>query len=194
MKELSKRAQEVLAYIVERIEDGMPPSVREICKDLHFKSTSTAHKYLQELHDTGYIVKGDGLNRSIRLPNNRKGGIPLVGLVTAGQPITAEEHIEDYIPMQMNGFSSKDLFALRVRGESMINAGIMDGDIVIVARTPVARNGQIVVAMMDNEATVKTFYKENGSFRLQPENDELEPIYSDDVSVCGVVVRSIRDY
>ena len=194
MDHLSEKAREILVYIEDRIADGLPPSVREICSDLHIKSTSTVHKYMNELHNAGAIIKGDRLNRSIRMPDNRHNGIALLGLVTAGVPITAEEYIEDYIPMQINGYSNKELFALRVRGESMINVGIMDGDIVIVAKTPTANNGQIVVAMIESEATIKRFYKENGRFRLQPENDELEPIYADEIYICGIVVRSIRDY
>ena len=194
MDYISDKARQILGYIEDRISDGIPPSVREICYDLHIKSTSTAHKYINELHNAGAIIKGDRLNRSIRLPDNRHNSIPLLGLVTAGIPINAEEHIDSYLCMQVPGYSHKDLFALRVRGDSMINVGIMDDDIVIVAKQSTAKNGQIVVAMIGDDATVKRFYKENGRFRLQAENDDFCPIYTNEVTICGVVVRSIRDY
>ncbi|MEG0854221.1 MAG: transcriptional repressor LexA [Angelakisella sp.] len=195
MFSVSDKAQQVLHYIEERISsDGFPPSVREICRDLHIKSTSTAHKYLGELHEAGAIEKGDRLNRAIRLAEPPCSGIPLLGVVTAGIPILAEEDVEEYLPVKVHGYDTEELFALRVRGESMINAGILDGDIIIVAKTATARNGEIVVALLEDEATVKRFYKENGHFRLQPENDTFEPIIAKEVSILGRVVKLIREY
>lgn len=193
---ISDKAKQVLEYIEKRIDAcGFPPSVREICRDMNIKSTSTAHKYLGELQEAGAIRKGDRLNRAICLTNQRPTGIPLLGVVTAGQPITAVEDIECYLQQQVPGYDPSELFALHVRGESMINAGILDGDIIIVARTATARNGEIVVAMVDGDgATVKRFYRENGHFRLQPENDYMEPIYANEVAILGRVVKLIRDY
>lgn len=194
MAELNPKARQILEYIRDRIDEGLPPSVREICAALDIKSTSTAHKYLGELQEQGYIEKGDRLNRAITLPDDRSIRIPLVGTVTAGQPILAVEEIEGYIPYRSRRLHSRDLFALRVRGESMINVGILDGDIVIIRRTPVAENGDIVVALIEDEATVKRFYKEKGHFRLQPENDEMEPIIVDSVSILGRVISLMREY
>ena len=191
MPDLNPKALEILDYIRDRIDQGLPPSVREICAALEIKSTSTAHKYLKELQEHGLIEKGDRMNRAITLPEERSLRVPLLGTVTAGQPILAVEEVEGYVPFRGQGLSSKDLFALRVRGESMIKAGILDGDIVII-RT--AENGQIVVALVEDEATVKRFYKENGHYRLQPENDAMEPIYVDSVSILGRVVALLREY
>ena len=194
MADMNPKALQILNYIRDRIDDGLPPSVREICAALDIKSTSTAHKYLGELRERGLIEKGDRLNRAITLPDDRSVRVPLVGTVTAGQPILAVEEIEGYIPYRSRHLHSRDLFALRVRGESMINAGILDGDIVVVRRTPTAENGDIVVALVEDEATVKRFYKEKGHFRLQPENDEMEPIIVDSVSILGRVISLIREY
>ncbi len=194
MADMNPKALQILDYIRDRIDEGLPPSVREICAALDIKSTSTAHKYLGELRERGLIEKGDRLNRAITLPDDRSVRVPLVGTVTAGQPILAVEEIEGYIPYRSRSLHSRDLFALHVRGESMINAGILDGDIVVVRRTPTAENGDIVVALVEDEATVKRFYKEKGHFRLQPENDEMEPIIVDSVSILGRVISLIREY
>ena len=194
VEKLSPKAARILEYLSDRAGDGVPPSVREICSALQIKSTSTVHKYLGELQDKGYISKDAGLNRSIRMEGDSAVRVPLVGTVTAGQPILAVEEVEGYVPFRGQGLSSKDLFALRVRGESMIKAGILDGDIVIIRKTPTAENGQIVVALVEDEATVKRFYKENGHYRLQPENDAMEPIYVDSVSILGRVVALLREY
>ena len=194
MADMNPKALQILDYIRDRIDEGLPPSVREICAALDIKSTSTAHKYLGELRERGLIEKGDRLNRAITLPDDRSVRVPLVGTVTAGQPILAVEEIEGDIPYRSRHLHSRDLFALRVRGESMINAGILDGDIVVVRRTPTAENGDIVVALVEDEATVKRFYKEKGHFRLQPENDEMEPIIVDSVSILGRVISLIREY
>ena len=194
MADLTAKALQILEYIRDRIDDGLPPSVREICAALDIKSTSTAHKYLGELQERGLIEKSSHLNRAITLPDDRSIRVPLVGTVTAGQPILAVEEIEGYIPFRSRSLHSKDLFALRVRGESMINAGILDGDIVIIRRTPAAENGDIVVALVEDEATVKRFYKEAGHYRLQPENDTMEPIIVDSVSILGRVISLVREY
>lgn len=193
MRELTTKESAVFDLIRRSIEKGVIPSVREIGAELGIKSTSSVHRYLTSLEEKGYIERGDGLNRSIRLPGSQVSHIPVLGVVTAGQPILAVESVEEYIPVQLRG-NSKELFALRVRGESMIKAGILDGDLIIARRTPTAENGEIVVALIDDEATVKRFYKENGGFRLQPENDTMEPIYTDHLIILGRVVGLQREY
>ena len=193
MRELTTKESAVFDLILRSIEKGVIPSVREIGAELGIKSTSSVHRYLTSLEEKGYIERGDGLNRSIRLPGSQVSHIPVLGVVTAGQPILAVESVEEYIPVQLRG-NSKELFALRVRGESMIKAGILDGDLIIARRTPTAENGEIVVALIDDEATVKRFYKENGGFRLQPENDTMEPIYTDHLMILGRVVGLQREY
>ena len=188
--------QRILSYINERISEGVPPSIREICADLSIKSTSTVHRYLKALEDKGLLTRGENLNRSIRLStgpdSERTLNVPLIGTVAAGQPILAVEEIEGYVPFRTNRYRSDELFALHVKGESMINVGILDDDIIIARRTPVARNGEIVVALVEDEATVKTFYKEKGHYRLQPENDEMDPIIVNNVSILGKVVSLLR--
>ena len=192
---MHETAEKILAYIQSRAVGDIPPTVREICRDLGIKSTSTVHKYINQLVDEGYLEKINGQNRTLRLPISPSANVPVIGTVTAGLPITAIENIDGYITYTGYRGDPKNLFALHVRGESMINAGILDGDIVIVRRTPVAENGEIVVALVDNEdATVKRFYKENGHFRLQPENDDFEPIITDEVAILGKVIASIREY
>ena len=193
MPEISQKARQVLEYLTQR-ESSIPPTVREIGAALQIKSTSTVHKYLTELAAAGYIEKGDKMNRAISLPQQQSARVPLLGVVTAGQPILAVEDIEGYVPYQGGHYPAGELFALRVRGESMIDAGILNGDIIIVHRTPAARNGEIVVALVDDEATVKRFYKEKGTFRLQPENPDFEPIISDEITILGKVIAVIRYY
>lgn len=191
MQELSPKESAVFEFVRRSIDDGVVPSVREICAQLSIKSTSTVHRYLKSLADKGYIERTDNLNRSIRLPGPGLTRIPLVGQVTAGTPILAVQSIQEYIPFTTNGDAS-DLFALRVRGESMINAGILSGDLVVVRQCSTARNGEIVVAMINDEATVKRFYKENNGYRLQPDNDTMEPIFTDHVTVLGKVIALQR--
>jgi len=193
LRELTTKESAVFDLIRRSLEKGVIPSVRAIGAELGIKSTSSVHRYLTSLEEKGYIERGDGLNRSIRLPGSQVSHIPVLGVVTAGQPILAVESVEEYIPVQLRG-NSKELFALRVRGESMIKAGILDGDLIIARRTPTAENGEIVVALIDDEATVKRFYKENGGFRLQPENDTMEPIYTDHLMILGRVVGLQREY
>lgn len=193
MPEISEKARQVLEYIAQR-ESSIPPSVREIGAALGIKSTSTVHKYLTELASAGYIEKDVGKNRAISLPRENSLRVPLLGTVTAGQPILAVEEVEGYVPYSCSRYPASELFALHVRGESMIEAGIFDGDIIIIHKTPTARNGEIVVALVEDEATVKRFFKENGHYRLQPENASMEPIILDSVSILGRVVALLREY
>ena len=195
MRKVTENEKMVFEFIKERIEEGYPPTVREICAKFGYKSTSTAHRYINNLTAQGLLEKGSNQNRAIRLTGGNGMKIPLVGTVTAGTPITAIEDITDYISFQPDRHYSNQLFALKVRGESMINAAILDGDIVVIEQTPYAENGDIVCALVDNEsATIKTFYKENGHFRLQPENDTLSPIIVEDCSILGKLVGLFRAY
>lgn len=194
MEKVEKRRDKIYAYIRDRLGEGTPPTVREICQHLHIPSTSTVHSDLKHLVGTGLIEMTEGLNRTIRLPGAAAVRVPLLGTVAAGVPITAVQNIERYIPVGLDGMQGKELFALRVKGDSMIKAAIMEGDIVVVESSPTAENGRIVVAMVDDEATVKRFYKENGGYRLQPENDEYQPILVDSVEVLGPVLAVLRYY
>ena len=195
MKPLSKSQQRILDYLKECSENGRVPSVREICDHTGLSSTSTVHHHLKALEEKGLIVREHGVNRCIQITGEGKSvNVPVVGKVAAGEPITAIQNIEFYVPVSEQLKRGRELFALRIQGESMVNAGILDGDIVIVHRTPVAENGEIVVAMVEDSATVKRFYKENGHFRLQPENDSYEPIIVDEVVLLGKVVSLIRNY
>ncbi len=190
---MNDKEKRVFEYIKGRMEEGFAPSIREICADLDIRSTSTAARYVNTLVSEGYLDKVDGCNRAIKLSGKGATKIPLVGTITAGQPITAVEDITDYINFHENKNYSGELFALKVRGESMINAAILDGDIVVIERTPYANNGEIVAAMVNGgEATVKTFYKEDGHYRLQPENDTMDPIIVDECEIIGRVVSVIR--
>lgn len=192
MKPLNEKQQKILDFLRERAQDGLPPTVREICAASGIKSTSTVHAYLKMLENEGYISRQSGLNRAIRLPGENVTRVPLIGKVAAGIPILAAENVEDYVPYSGGGYPASELFALRVQGLSMVNAGILDRDVVIVHRTPVAQNGDIVVALLGDEATVKRIYMENGYIRLQPENDAFEPIIVDEVVVLGRVVSLLR--
>lgn len=193
MRKVTENEKMVFEFIKDRIEEGYPPTVREICAEFGFKSTSTAHRYINSLTAKGLLEKGNNQNRAIRLTGGNGMKIPLVGTVTAGIPITAIEEITDYISFQPARHYSNPLFALKVRGESMINAAILDGDMVVIEQTPYAENGDIVCALVDNEsATIKTFYKEDGHYRLQPENDTMDPIIVDEVSILGKVVGVVR--
>lgn len=196
MGKVKKRREEVYKYILARLGDGYSPSVREICKDLGIRSTSTAHGDLHYLVDQGLIEMDQGRNRTIRLPGPGNVHVPLVGTVTAGEPILATQNIEEYLSIAMQSHMDRDsLFALKVKGDSMIDAAILDGDIVVVEKTPVAANGEIVVAMVgSDEATVKRFYKETDHIRLQPENKNYEPIISQDVTIAGKVISVMRFY
>lgn len=195
MKPLSKSQQKILDFLKECSIEGRVPSVREICNEVGLSSTSTVHHHLTALEEKGLISREHGLNRCIQITGEEKSsGVPVLGRVAAGYPILAVENIETYVPVPESLRRGRELFALRVQGESMINAGIFDGDIIIVHRTPVAENGEIVVALVEDEATVKTFYKENGHFRLQPENDLFEPIIVDEVVLLGKVISLVRNF
>ena len=195
MKPLTKSQQKVYDYIRECAQESRVPSVREVCAATGLKSTSTVHLHLRTLEAKGLIVRDKGLNRCIRLAGAEKSTqVPVMGRVTAGMPILAVEDIEGYVPVSESVRRGRELFALRVCGESMINAGILDGDVAVVHRTPVAENGDIVVALVGEEATVKRFYKENGVFRLQPENDAFEPIIVDEVVLLGKLIAIYRNF
>mgnify|MGYP000124085132 CR=1 FL=1 len=195
---LNAQEEKVLEYIKEQIRiTGYPPSVREICAAVGFKSTSSAHQYIQRLAEKGYISKKDLKTRAIRVVGTESTiSVPIVGKVAAGAPILAQENIEDYFTIGESFFNKdalkNDNFILRVQGESMINVGINNGDYIIVSKQNTAKNGQIVVALIGDEATVKTFYKESDHIRLQPENDTMEPIIVKDAKILGKVVGLIR--
>ncbi|MCI9409402.1 MAG: transcriptional repressor LexA [Oscillospiraceae bacterium] len=190
---MNDKEKRVFEYVKERMEDGFAPSIREICAALGIRSTSTAARYVNSLVAEGYLEKVDGCNRAIKVAGKGAVKIPLVGTITAGQPITAVEDITDYINFHEQKNYAGELFALKVRGESMINAAILDGDIVVVEKCSTAENGDIVAAMVNGgEATVKTFYKENGHYRLQPENDTMDPIIVDECEIIGKIAAVIR--
>lgn len=190
---MNEKEKRVFEYVKDRMEEGFAPSIREICAALDIRSTSTAARYVNSLVAEGYLEKVEGCNRAIKIAGKGATKIPLVGTITAGQPITAVEDITDYINFHEQKSYSGELFALKVRGESMINAAILDGDIVVIEKCPVVRNGEIAAVMVNGEeATVKTFYKENGHYRLQPENDTMDPIIVDECEIIGRVVSVIR--
>lgn len=191
--------QRILDFIKSEIQSkGYPPSVREIANAVGLKSTSTVHGHLQRLEKRGLLHRDAMKPRAMEVvgdPNfvrNNSTAVPLVGRVTAGSPILAEENLEEYVPIPEVMLGEGEHFILLVRGDSMIEAGIFDGDYIVVRKQPDAHNGEIVVAMIDDSATVKRFYKENGHFRLQPENSEMEPIYTDEVTILGKVVSLYR--
>ena len=204
MAELKPKEQRVLDFIRESIaKEGFAPSVRDVCAALNIKSTSTVHLYLRHLEEKGYIDRCDGKSRAIRVSSadvvantgEHSYKVPILGQVAAGVPILTIENFDGYLDYTtMKKYENDSLFALRIRGTSMIEAGILDGDYVVVEQRPYADNGDIVVAMSDEEATVKRFFKEKGRYRLQPENSMMEPIITDEVSILGKVVASIRYY
>ena len=197
---ITPKQKEILEYIKDQIlTRGFPPAVREICEAVNLKSTSSVHSHLETLEKNGYIRRDPTKPRAIEIIDDDFNlarreiiNIPVVGTVTAGEPILAVQNIEDYFPMLPDRISNKNTFMLHVRGESMINAGIFDGDLVIVEQQSTAENGDIVVAMIEDSATVKTFYKEDGYYRLQPENDSMEPIIVNEISIIGKVVGLYR--
>ncbi len=196
MESINSTQKKIFEYLMERSQDGVPPSVREIGAAVGLKSTSSVQAALEALEHAGYIMRDPLLKRSIRLLGQVENvlSVPLLGTVTAGMPILAVEQIEGYIPYSGRVSRDKPLFALRVRGDSMIKAGILSGDIVIAEKTPAAQNGEIVIAMIEDEATVKRFYKERGYFRLQPENDDYEPIITSEVVILGKVLALYREF
>ena len=217
MNQLSEREQKILSYMKKEIKKkGYPPTVREICAALNIKSTSTAHKHIEVLVEKGYIVKDPSKPRALMVKSSSKStdrlhedtsgqnapleradivDVPLVGRIAAGTPVLADEHIEDTFPIPARYVKGGTNFMLTVSGESMVNVGIYDGDYILVEQKETANNGDIVVAMVDgfeSEATVKTFYKEDGHFRLQPENDTMSPIIVEDVRILGKVKGVFR--
>lgn len=196
MAQLSKMQQKIYEYIVSCIRDqGYPPSVREIGEAVGLKSPSTVHFHLKHLEEAGVIEKGAGKGRAIALtePEVPEDRVPIVGNVAAGSPILAEECIEDYLTFDTGGRSG-EYFALRVRGESMLNAGILPGDLVVVRRQQTCNNGEIVVAMIDDEATVKRFSRQNGRVWLLPENEAYAPIDGTYAQILGKVSAVVRRY
>ena len=205
MEKLTKRQEDALKFIKTYIvSHGYPPTVREICAAVGLSSPSTVHGYLDRMVKSGQLKKSPLKNRAIRLadnvsdtsmnmmPESEVMNVPVIGKVTAGTPILAVENVERTFPLPIDFARNEDFFMLRVSGESMINAGILDGDYVIVTKRQTAQNGDIVVALIEDEATVKTFYKEKTHFRLQPENDYMEPIILTDVAILGKVVGVYR--
>lgn len=195
MKPLTKSQQKIYDFLKDRSQYGFPPSVREICAATGLKSTSTVHAHLKALEHEGYISRDAGLNRAIRIEGcEQTAQVPIIGRVTAGLPILAVEEIQGYLPITKQQQKGRELFALTVHGESMKNAGILDGDYVVVERIPTADNGDIVVALLEDEATVKRLYIERDCIRLQPENNAFEPIYVTEVTILGRVISVVRYY
>lgn len=201
MQNLTERENEIYKYICETMEaNGYAPSVRDIKAALGIKSTATVHSYLTKLEMKGYIHKEQGKSRTLRVDADGVTGqpsvrVPIVGQVAAGLPILAQENFDGYIEYcPPHGMTRGELFALKIKGDSMVEVGIMNGDYVIVNRTSYVENGDIAVVLIDEEATVKTFYKENGMFRLQPENQTMKPILTKEVYILGKVVANIRYY
>ena len=197
---ITDKQREILEYIKEMIlKKGYPPAVREICEAVHLKSTSSVHSHLESLEKNGYIRRDPTKPRTIEildddfaLTRRELVNVPVIGTVAAGTPILAEQNIEDYLPIPAEILPNKEVFMLKVKGNSMIDAGIYNGDKLIVAKQPNAENGDKVVALVDDSATVKTFYKENGHFRLQPENSSMDPIILDQVEILGKVIGLFR--
>jgi len=207
--ELTKKQKLILDFINDFQEkNGFPPTVRDICIGVGLRSTATVFTHLKNLEEKGVLNKSSAKNRAISVVKDATTTefvpkasekpeileVPLIGKVAAGSPILAVENIERTFPLPVDMATNQDMFMLRVQGESMINAGILNGDFIIVARQPTAENGEKVVAMINDEVTVKTFYKENGFFRLQPENDTMEPIITTQLTILGKVVGLFRNY
>ena len=197
---ITEKQKEILQYIKDSIlGKGYPPSVREICEAVKLKSTSSVHSHLETLERNGYIRRDPTKPRTIEiidddfaLTRREVVNVPVIGTVAAGTPILAEENIEDYLPIPVEMLPNKEIFMLKVKGDSMIEAGIFNNDKVIVAKQPTADNGDKVVALLEDSATVKTFYRENGHIRLQPENSAMDPIIVNDVQILGKVIGLFR--
>ena len=197
---ISAKQQEILDYIKSQIlERGFPPAVRDICEAVHLKSTSSVHSHLETLEKNGYIRRDSTKPRAIEIldeafnfTRREMVNVPIVGRVAAGEPLLAEQSIEEYFPIPMEFMPNKQTFLLKVCGESMINAGILNGDYVLAQEENTAHNGDMVVAMIEDGATVKTFYKEEGVIRLQPENDFMDPIIVPDCTILGKVIGVFR--
>lgn len=199
---ISKKQEEILTYIKDVIlKKGYPPTVRDICDAVGLKSTSSVHAHLETLEKNGYIKRDptkpraiEIIDESFQLVRHEMASIPIVGTVAAGQPILAEQNISGYFPLPVEMVPNGETFVLQVKGDSMINAGIFSGDSIFVQCCNTAKNGDTVVALIDDSATVKTFYKENGHIRLQPENDSMDPIIVDDCRILGKVFGVFRLY
>ncbi len=197
---ITEKQSEILEYIKAQIlERGFPPAVREICEAVHLKSTSSVHSHLETLEKNGYIRRDPTKPRAIEilddafnLTRREMAQVPIVGRVAAGEPLLAEQNIEDYFPIPVERLPNNQTFLLQVKGESMINAGILNGDYILVEQTPSASNGEVVVALVEGGATVKRFFKENGHYRLQPENDTMDPIIVDEVTIVGKMIGLLR--
>lgn len=197
---ISAKQQEILEYIKSQIlERGFPPAVRDICEAVHLKSTSSVHSHLETLEKNGYIRRDPTKPRAIEILDDSFNfvrremvNVPLVGRVAAGEPILAQQNIENYFPIPIEFMPNNQTFMLTVKGESMINAGILDGDMVLVSQCNTARNGEMIVALIEDGATVKTFYKEDNFIRLQPENDTMDPIIVQDCQILGKVIGVFR--
>ena len=214
---ITEKQQQILSFLKQEIlTRGFPPSVREICAAVGLKSTSSVHSHLAQLEKAGYIRRDPDKSRTIEIldeefqdlrraalapqpnmQNSRNEGpelvnVPVVGRVAAGTPLLAEEMIETYFPFPVDRLPNQETFMLRVKGESMINAGILDGDYVLVEKTPAARKGEMIVALIEDSATVKTYYPEDGHYRRQPENDYMDPIIVEDLTILGKVIGVMR--
>ena len=197
---ITPKQQEILDFIKSEIlNKGYPPAVRDICEAVHLKSTSSVHSHLETLEKNGYIRRDPTKPRAIEIMDDQFNltrremvNVPIIGTVAAGQPILAQEHIECYFHIPAEYMPNTDCFMLKVKGESMINAGIFSGDYIMVRQQSNAENGDMVVALVEDSATVKTFYKEDGHIRLQPENDSMDPIIVEDVQILGKVFGVFR--
>ena len=199
-EKITAKQQEILEYIKSEIlKRGYPPAVREICEAVNLKSTSSVHSHLETLEKNGYIRRDPTKPRAIEIIDDMFNltrrdlvQVPMIGRVAAGEPLLAQENIEDYFPIPAELMPNNQVYMLQVQGESMINAGILDGDYVLVEQCNTASNGQMVVALVEDGATVKTFYKEEGIYRLQPENDTMLPIIVQEVTILGKVIGVFR--
>ena len=199
---ITEKQMQILEYIKNEIlSSGYPPTVREICDAVGLKSTSSVFAHLEKLENNGYIRRDPTKPRAIEVVDDNFNltrrevvNIPMLGQVAAGQPLLAVENISNYFPIPAEFIPKEQTFMLKVKGESMINVGIFDGDFIMVEKRPTARNGEIVVALVDDSATVKTFYKEEGHIRLQPENDDMDPILVPDCQILGKVFGVLRLY
>ena len=197
---ITEKQSEILEYIKAQIlERGFPPAVREICEAVHLKSTSSVHSHLETLEKNGYIRRDptkpraiEILDESFNLTRREMAQVPIIGRVAAGEPLLAEQNIEDYFPIPVERLPNNQTFLLRVRGDSMVNVGILDGDYILVEQRPTAENGEIVVALVEDGATVKRFFKEDGHYRLQPENDAMDPIIVGEVTILGKMIGLLR--
>lgn len=201
-KKISAKQEEILNYIKSQImTKGYPPSVRDICEAVHLKSTSSVHSHLETLERNGFIRRDPTKPRAIEILDDAFNAcrcdvtsIPILGRVAAGEPLLAEENISGYFPIPTQNLPNKDIFMLVVKGDSMINLGILEGDQIIVERCNTAENGDVVVALLDDGVTVKRFFKEDGSYRLQPENDFMKPIITDHLEILGKVTSLYRKH